>query len=280
MWEQRFTLGALRRGAVMLTALFLLFAFLLTRVFLIQLFDFERYQQKVVDQLTTSSPVRAARGEILDAAGRVLATTRTVYRISVYPSLIAKAGEETAALVIEGLAATTGIPADTVRDHLSHTRELSRTVVRETDSTVASAVIALVASEGLGDLIAVEAVPDRYYPNGSLAAQVLGFTGSDGQGLYGLELQYDTVLSGVAGAYITARDSTGNRLPNRYEAYVPATDGCTLQTTLDAYVQAVLEEQLEATMIESAAENRACGIVMDVQTGAVLAIVCRSGSNS
>jgi len=253
-------------------ALLLIFSFLLTRLFFIQFFDFERYQQKVMDQLTTSSPVRAARGEILDAAGRVLATTRTVYRISVFPSLIAKAPSGTADEIVAGLAEITGLPSDTLREHLSHTRELSRTVVRETDSAVAEAVLSLIAEKGLGDLIAVEAVPDRYYPNGGLAAQVLGFTGSDGQGLYGLELQYNTLLSGVPGAYITARDSTGNRLPNRYEALVPATDGCTLQTTLDAFVQAVLEEQLETTMIESGAANRACGIVMDVQTGAVLAM--------
>ncbi|MBE6604693.1 MAG: PASTA domain-containing protein [Ruminococcaceae bacterium] len=272
MREQQYTVHTVRRGAVALTALLLVFAFLLTRLFLIQFFDFERYQQKVMDQLTTSSPVRAARGEILDAAGRVLATTRTVYRISVFPALIAKAPGDKAQAIIEGLAATAGVSPDAVREHLSHTRELSRTVVRETDSTVAAAVLAMISERGLSDLVAVEAVPDRYYPNGGLAAQVLGFTGSDGQGLYGLELQYNSVLSGVQGAYITARDSTGNRLPNRYEALVPATDGSTLKTTLDAFVQAVLEEQLEATMIESGAANRACGIVMDVQTGAVLAM--------
>ena len=72
---------------------------------------------------------------------------------------------------------------------------------------------------------------------------VLGFTGSDGQGLYGLELQYDKQLAGQAGAYITARDSTGNELPNRYSAYTAATPGMTLTTTLDTFVQAALEEQ-------------------------------------
>ena len=272
MRGQSYALITVRRAAVAVVVLLLLFAFLLTRVFLIQFFDFERYQQKVISQLTTSSPVRAARGEILDAAGRVLATTRTVYRIVVYPAIIAKAAEEEKEQIVERLSAACGITTEKMREHLSHTRELSRTVVQEASHDMAAAVLQLIAQYRLSDMIAVEAVPDRYYPNGSLAAQVLGFTGSDGQGLYGLELQYNSVLSGVAGSYITARDSTGNRLPNRYEAYVPATDGATLQTTLDAYVQAVLEEQLEATMIESGAANRACGIVMDVQTGAILAM--------
>ena len=101
---------------------------------------------------------------------------------------------------------------------------------------------------------------------------MLGFTGSDGQGLYGLELQYNSVLSGVSGSYITARDSTGNELPSPYQAYIPATDGYTLQTTIDVYVQSVLEQELEKTLLESNAQNRVCGIVMDVNTGAILAM--------
>jgi len=201
-------------------ALLLIFSFLLTRLFFIQFFDFERYQQKVMDQLTTSSPVRAARGEILDAAGRVLATTRTVYRISVFPSLIAKAPSGTADEIVAGLAEITGLPSDTLREHLSHTRELSRTVVRETDSAVAEAVLSLIAEKGLGDLIAVEAVPDRYYPNGGLAAQVLGFTGSDGQGLYGLELQYNSALSGEKSTRISAAVSRETAANSSHKASI------------------------------------------------------------
>lgn len=273
MQKKGVSVGTLRRSSVVAIFLLLCFLFLTVRIFFIQFFDFERYQQKVLDQLTTRSTVRAARGAILDSAGRVLATNRTVYRISLYPNVIADADESTRELIVKGLSELVeGLSADKVREHLSHTNELMRTVVRETDHDTASAVVAFVAEHRLSEMIAVEAVSDRYYPYGSLAAQVLGFTGSDAQGLYGLELQYNTALSGVAGSYITARDSTGNRLPNRYEAYLPAVDGATLNTTIDAYVQAVLEKELEATMVESGAANRTCGIVMDVNTGAILAM--------
>ncbi|MBQ9802786.1 MAG: PASTA domain-containing protein [Clostridia bacterium] len=273
MKKRQFSAITVKRSSVVALFLVFVFAFLTVRIFFIQFFDFERYQKKVFDQLTTESTVRAARGEILDAAGRVLATNRTAYRISLYPAAIAKAGESCANTVAEGLSSlVTGLTSEKVMEHISHTKELSRTVVKSTDAETARQVLAFIAEEGLSDMLTVEAVSDRYYPYESLAAQVLGFTGSDGQGLYGLELQYNTALSGVAGSYITARDSTGNRLPNRYEAYVPATDGQTLHTTIDAYVQAVLEEQLEATMIESGAANRVCGIVMNVNTGAVLAM--------
>lgn len=265
----------LRRQAVLAIFLVLVFLFLALRVLLLQIFDFERYQKKVFDQLTTESRVNAARGQIVDSAGRVLATERTVYKICLYPSLIARAEDaERVKTVLSDTLPTLlgGVTADAVREHLSHTRELSRTLAKKVDGETARAVIAFVAREGLQEYLSVEAWSDRYYPYGSLAAQVLGFTGSDGQGLYGLELSYDTLLAGKAGAYITARDASGNRLPNRYEAFVPAVDGATVQTTLDAYIQSVLEQELERTMIESGAANRVCGIVMNVKTGAVLAM--------
>lgn len=265
----------LKRASVLAVILIAAFLFLAFRIFAIQLFDFTRYQKKVIDQLTTESPVRANRGEILDAMGRVLATNKTVYRISVFPNVIAGAenAEEVAAWIATGLAdAVEGLTAEKVSEHISHTGELERTVVSAADADTAERVLKLIADHDLHDMIAVEAVSVRYYPYGDLAAHLLGFTGSDGQGLYGLELQYNQALSGVNGSYVTARDSMGNELPTPYESYVPATDGYTMQTTIDAYVQAVLEEQLEKTRIESGAANRVCGIVMDVNTGAILAM--------
>ena len=265
----------LKRSSIVAFALLLIFLFLILRIFAIQVFDFVRYQQKVIDQLTTESPVRAARGEILDAAGRVLATNRTVYRVSLFPNVVARSDDPAAlvGLLAEGLsAAIPTVSADAVREHLSHTSELERTVARSVEVEVANAVLDFVEAHKLFEAVAVEAVSTRYYPYGDLAAQLLGFTGSDGQGLYGIELQYDGALAGQNGSYITARDSFGNELPNAYEAYIPATDGYTLTTTIDAYVQAVLEEQLKATMIESGAANRVAGIVMDVNTGAILAM--------
>lgn len=265
----------LKRASVLAFVLIAAFLFLAFRIFSIQLLDFARYQKKVIDQLTTESPVRADRGEILDAMGRVLATNKTVYRVSIFPNVIAGAEdtEHVAVLIACGLSeAIDGLSAEKVMEHISHTKELERTVVSATDADTAELVLQLIAKHDLHDMIAVEAVSVRHYPYGDLAAHLLGFTGSDGQGLYGLELQYNKALSGVNGSYVTARDSTGNELPTPYESYIPATNGYTLQTTIDAYVQSVLEEQLEKTMIESGAANRVCGIVMDVNTGAILAM--------
>ena len=262
----------LKRSSAMAIFLLLVFLFLACRIFAIQVFDFDRYQKKVLDQLTTESPVRAERGGILDAAGRVLAANRTVYRISLFPNVITASGTDTEKLVSGLCAAVEGLEPDKVREHLSHQTDLERTVVRSVDRAAADKVLTFIAENNYYEMLTVEAVSERYYPYGSLASHVLGFTGSDGQGLYGLELQYDKMLAGQNGAYITARDSTGNRLPNEYESFVRAEDGYTMCTTIDAFIQATLEEQLKATLTESAAEKRVCGIVMDVKTGAILAM--------
>ena len=270
----------LRRCGVMLLALLLLLLLLLVRVFAIQVFQFEHYQKKVLDQLTTQSPVRADRGAILDAAGRVLATNQTLYRVVLYPNAVARAenSEKLAQTLQDKLPKLLqGVTAEGIREHLTHTSALERTLSRRVDRESAKDVIGLIKLERLEEILAVEAISARYYPYHSLASHALGFTGSDGQGLYGLELQYNSALCGVDGSYITARDSTGNELPNAYEAYIPAVDGATLHTTLDAYVQAVLEEQLESAMIESGAANRACAVAMDVNTGAILGMATGPG---
>ena len=262
----------IRRSAAVALFLLLAFGFLLFRIFMIQYFDFERYQKKVLDQLTTKSPVRADRGQILDANGRVLAGNRTIFRVSVFPHAVATAeGENPGEKIAVGLSSRiAGLTVEKMREHLSHTGDLERTVARSVERKTADAILKFALAEDLSNLISVKAVSTRYYPYGTLASHVLGFTGSDGQGLYGLEYQYEEALAGVSGSYITARDSSGNALPNRYEAYVPATDGYTLTTTLDAFVQAALEKQLAATLLESGAKNRVCGIVMNVNTGAIL----------
>jgi stage V sporulation protein D (sporulation-specific penicillin-binding protein) len=266
---------AARRAAALSVVLVVAFLLLAARIFLLQVLQFEKYQSKVLDQLTTESKVTAARGTILDAAGRVLATNRTVYNVSIFPNIIARAENSVAVSerIADGLSELIdGLEKEQVQKHISHKTELQRTVKRGLSAEEANVVLRFVAENALYDMVAVEAAEVLHYPLGTLASHLLGFTGSDSQGLYGLELQYDKELSGIPGAYVTARDSMGNELPHQYEAYRPAIPGYTLETTLDAYVQSILEEELEATMIESAAANRVCGIVMNVKTGAILAM--------
>lgn len=272
--------GLLRRATVLGVFLLVAFSALGGRILAIQTASFEKYQKKVIEQLTTESPASANRGEIYDSSGNLLATNVTTYRVFISPSGISSAqkvldGKKTNSLAekISGaLSELLGLDYDTIYKKTQKTGRLDETILREADEATAAILREWILRERMEHLVFLEATSVRYYPYGSLASHVIGFTSADGVGLYGLEYQYNDKIDGEDGYYITARDSKGNELPSEYQSYVPAEDGYHLTTTLDVFVQAALEEQLENAVYDSNALNRACGIVMNVKTGAILAM--------
>lgn len=274
------------RSALCLALVLLMLAALLIRVLYIQTVDFDLYLDKVLDQMTTQSPTRAPRGNIYDRYGRVLATSVTTYRIFISPSAIAKeqrradrAGIDIcyAEHISRGLSQILSLDYDEILKHTTYTGYLDRTVMSGASDEIADGVRKFIEENSYHDMVFVEAGYSRYYPNGTLASSVIGFTSSDAKGVWGLEAYYDESLRGTDGYYVTARDSFGNELPYEYESYIPAVSGASLQTTLDAYIQSVLEEQLLEAVGESDAKNRACGIVVNVKTGAILAMATVPG---
>ncbi len=274
------------RSALCLALVLLMLAALLIRVLYIQTVDFDLYLDKVLDQMTTQSPTRAPRGNIYDRYGRVLATSVTTYRIFISPSAIAKeqrradrAGIDIcyAEHISRGLSQILSLDYDEILKHTTYTGYLDRTVMSGASDEIADGVRKFIEENSYHDMVFVEAGYSRYYPNGTLASSVIGFTSSDAKGVWGLEAYYDESLRGTDGYYITARDSFGNELPYEYESYIPAVSGASLQTTLDAYIQSALEEQLLEAVGESDAKNRACGIVVNVKTGAILAMATVPG---
>ncbi len=281
--------GALRRSIWIGIGIFAVFAVLMIRILMIQTVSFDKYQSKVINQMTTESPVPANRGKIYDRNGNVLATNITTYRVFISPSGILNAqnaleeGTSTqyAHTVSNGLAELLGKDyhvkyEDVYKQATQYTQYLDRTIARKVDEETADRVRAFIDEKKLEDMIYLEAQSTRYYPGDTLGAHAIGFTSSDGVGLYGLELQYNEYLKGVDGYYIKARDSYGNEMPYEYASYIEAVNGYNLNTTIDTTVQHYLEEQLEQAVIDSDAQNRACGIVMDVNTGAILAMATSS----
>lgn len=275
--------STIRRSTVVGFMIAALFAILLIRVLAIQTVDFDRYQSDVIDQWTTESVINAKRGNIYDSNGALLATNITTYRIFISPRGIAKFDSDnglapgtTAQNIARGLSSILAekyeITYEYVMKQTEYTSKLDRTIARNVDEETTNKIRVFVNLNGYNDQIYTEATSMRYYPQETLAAHVIGFTGSDGVGLYGIELEYNKELSGTSGKYITARDSHGNEMPYEYESYVAAQDGNYIHTTLNTFVQEVLEEQLNNTLVESGAKNRVCGIVMDVNTGAILAM--------
>ena len=278
-----------RRSYLILAIVAAAFIFLAFRIFALQTQDYERYQKEVISQMTTESVIPADRGDIYDRNGVLLATDITVYRVFISPKDIqiaikGKKNEDGSyikdkeprpgldALIAENLSSILGVDYDTVMKKTEKVSRLDETIAKNVENDAAQLVRKFIAENDLYTQVHLEATSKRYYCYDSLASSVLGFTGSENNGLYGLEYYYEDQLSGTNGVYITARDSYGNEMPTEYETYVEALDGYKMTTTLDMFIQYELENQLRATLADNGASERVCGIVMDVKTGGILAM--------
>lgn len=245
-------------------------------LFRMQVFDYDAYQQKVIRQITVGSSLAAERGKITDKNGTVLAENKTVWRIYISPVDISKAtkkdGRDYTGEIADGLSSLLGIDRQSVYKKAEQSKILDQTVYRNANEEQTAAVLSFAREKGLSSMIHAEAGSRRFYPLSTLAAHTIGFTGSDNQGLFGLEAYYNSILTGKDGRYMTAVDSRGIMLPSEYADFVAAKSGLNVRTTLDVYVQKQLEYQLEQTRLASGAQSRTTGIVMNVKTGAILAM--------
>lgn len=267
-----------RRSAVVILLVFLVFAALLLKILLYETVDYEKYQSKVLNQMTTETTVKAERGVIYDRNGAVLAGNVTTYRVFISPSAIASAEKDQdptssasiSRTIAEHLSVILHVSYENVLKQTEYTKYLDRTIAKNVDEETADQVLAFISEYGYGNLVFLQASSSRYYPHDSLACHVLGFTGTDG-GSLGLELKYDELLSGTDGRYIVARDAQGNEMPYDYEEYIEAENGKNVVTTLDVYVQSIMEEILKTVYTETGS-SRVSGIVMDVNNGDILAL--------
>ncbi len=262
------------RSGIVLAGFILAFAYLALRIYILQTENFDEYRKAVMEQLTTKTEIAAGRGNIYDRNGVMLATDTTVYRIFISPKDISECETENAEQIIaKGLSELLeGVEYEKVMEKAALTHRLDETIKKDVEKEDADRVRAFIEEHGFEDEIHVQPTSKRYYCYDGLASSVLGFTGDQNIGRYGLEVQYDEVLSGTNGFYVTARDSHGIEIPTEYEVYIEPQDGHSLVTTIDRYVQSALEEQLKATYEENGAGERVCGIVMDVNTGEILAM--------
>ena len=284
------------RGLVVLCAFGVATAMLIGVLFKMQILGYEKYQQDVIDNLTVETTEKADRGKIYDSNMNLLATNTTAYRVfispkdiqsSMYTGMIKKSldraylGKTVSAsesskredeIIAEGLSSILGVDYDLIMEKAAKKNRRDETIKTNVDTKTAELVREFIADYGFTREIHVSALSLRYYCYDNLASHVLGFTGNDGDGLFGLELYYNEVLRGTNGRTITAQDAYGQDMPFEYESYYEAEDGLNIVTTIDMTIQRELEKQLEATLADSGATDRVCGIVMDVNTGGILAM--------
>lgn len=258
----------------------IILGYLFINLFYLQYIKHDYYKKKTYDQITTTSLLKAERGKIYDSNLNVLATDETVWRVFVSSREIKKAEKNgrtsCSELIAKGLSEILSLDESTVLAKIKNTTRLDVTVKRSVEEKEYLEVLDFIIKNGLEELVFTEAQTSRYYPSATLAAHVLGFTGSENDGLFGLEYSYNSVLNGKDGYYLYAKDANGNTLPTDYSEISPATDGNSIVTTLDSYLQKELESQLEAIRINHSVQNRVTGIVMDTSTGAILAMATSS----
>ena len=276
-------IGTKRSTHIRYTAILLLFAiaaaYLLSVILRLSVFKNEYYKNKTYEQITTSTVLKAKRGAIYDANMNLLADSGHVWRIFVSPrqvSIAEKDNPDIKETIAVGLSEILSVDKSLILTRLSNSALLDVTIKRAASEEEYERVVDFISEKSLEDEVFTEQESSRYYPEGTLAAHVLGFTGSDNQGLYGLEYQYNDILSGTDGYYVYAKDANGLKLDTEYSAYEPAKDGASLVTTIDSYIQSELEAVIENARINHGAQNRVCGIVMDTKTGAVLAMATTS----
>ena len=260
---------------------FSLFAtYLLINIFRLDYLKYDYYKDKTYDQVTTSSVLKAKRGNIYDANLNLLATSDTVWRVFVSTRDIKKATKSTgidyARIISDGLSPILSLDAETLYKKITGSSVLDITIKKSVSEEEYRNVIDFIKESSLERLVFTEAGTSRGYPGGTLAAHVLGFTGSDNQGLYGLEYYYDDILSGVDGYYVYAKDANGVALDTEYSDYFLAEDGYSIVTTIDSYIQSELEAVIEKARVNHGAENRVTGIVMNTATGAILGMATTS----
>lgn len=266
-----------RKRRYMLILIFgIVLLFLVSLLFRLQILEYGVYAGKVLNQITVGSSLAAERGEILDRNGNVLATNRTVWRIYISPIDIKKMqkrdGKAYDEAVARGLADILSLSYESILKKARMSAYLDQTIAKSADEETVRRVLVFAKENGLSSMIHTEAGTERYYPFGTLAAHTLGFTGSDNQGLSGLEAYYNAPLSGTDGKYLASVDSQGIKLPNAYTDYIEAERGLTLVTTIDLFMQRELEHQLEQAMLAADAKNRVTGVVMNVKSGDILAM--------
>ena len=255
-----------RKKIILILVFFIiLFVLLFARMCYWQVIKADELSQKAYSQQTKSSILSPKRGTIYDRNGTVLARSVSVETISVTPKNIKKK-EETA----KGLSELLNLDYDTVLGKVNKTT-VEEVITKKVDKEITDKVRQWIRDEKINGINIYEDTK-RYYPKGSFLSQVLGFCGTDNQGLEGLEANYEDILRGTSGKRVTSKDATGKDMPLDDTTYIPSEDGYDIVLTIDERIQYFTEKYLEQAMIDNNPVDYGTCIVMNPKTGEILAM--------
>ena len=275
-------------------------AWIVVNLFHTSVTDNAKYQALANENQFGSTAVKANRGSIYDANGKILAQSATVYSIIVSPNDIYLQQQKEAKAAAEGneqegtpesermIKAAATILSEELGGDVTYEYAVKKLTENGEDSSwaciaksiekpVADKILSRADEENLGRLIYTQLDTKRYYPQGELAAAVIGFTNYDGDGVYGVESYYNSYLKGVDGKIISAKDGYGNEMPYKNDKMYSAQDGNSVYLTLDMTLQHYVEKYLQQQVDAHRPADRACAIMMNAKTGAVYAMATTPG---
>lgn len=260
----------LKRILIMAVVIIFLMTTTVARVFYLTIVRGEELSEKAETQQLKDTEITAMRGTIYDSNGNVLAQSASVWNVFIDPLNIKDKQRD---LIVDEFANLFGYDADEKKEFYDRTTHQNHyeLVEKKVENNIKEKLSKFVSKNELGGCIGTEQTTKRYYPYGTLASSVIGFTGADDQGLSGIEAYYDEQLTGTNGRIITAKDAKSNNIANDYETSIAATDGDSIVLTINQTIQYYLEKGLKETMNEYQAKG-AYGVVMNCNTGAVLAM--------
>lgn len=269
-----------RTGILIIIILVLGFGAALVRLSFLTLVQGRTLQEDAVEQQLKDTTLPAKRGIIYDTNGKVLAESASVWQVVLAPIYLEN--DEQRQAVAKGLSEILELDYDNVykkTQQQSYYVVVKRKIEVETRDKIIEFIDELDKDYKCGNVIELLDDYKRYYPHDSLAASVIGFAGSDEQGLEGVEYEYDSYLSGTPGRIVTAKNAVGTNMPFQYEQNIEAEDGKNIYLTIDENIQSICEKYMQQGVADNNVLNKGVCIAMDVNTGAILAMVTTDGYN-
>lgn len=266
---------SMRRLFLMIAVIILvILPLLFYNLYKIQIKDASDYQAKAIEQQTRDMLVSPVRGTIYDRNMVPLAISATVYTIVISPAEIGSDAE--AEYIARNLSQILSMDYEKIHAKTKNKKSYYEIVARKVDKEISDAVREFKTEKRTKEfnLAGIKLFEDtkRYYPYSNLLSNVIGFTNYDNIGQYGIELKYEDIMKGVVGRIITAKNNKGSALSFYFEQYYQAQDGLSLILTVDYGAQEILEKNLDIALKENGCEEGVIGIVMDIKTGAILAM--------
>ncbi len=267
--EKNSDMSRKRRLKIWIIIVFIITTLFITRIGWIQLVDGDRLKQMALEQQSIDREISPRRGTIYDATGKnVLAISSTVNTITVNPNNIAKEDKEKVAKAVSNIFE---LDYDKVLKKVKKNSSIE-TIVKRVDKEKADSLRVWMEDNDIEVGINIDEDTKRYYPYNSLASQVIGFCGSDNQGLDGIEALYEDELQGEKGKITKVTDANGGEIDGEGENYIPAVDGNDLVLSIDATVQGIAEKYLKEACIDNECTDGGNIIVMNPKTGDILAM--------